>query len=140
MNKPLHMHIVHGSHLDLYWMGEQAACLALGAKNIDAAVTRASADPSHHFFIETVRFLEYYLLRYPHRKQVLKQLIEAGNIEVGACYSDREENAHDGESLVRNAVYGNLKLMRQTLSTEQYAKYAALMNITLMNKGIELNK
>ena len=39
-----------------------------------------------------------------------------------------------------NAVYGNLKLMRKTLSAEQYAKYAALMNITLQNKGIELNK
>lgn len=46
----------------------------------------------------------------------------------------------DKEAKLRNAVYGNLKLMRQTLSAEQYAKYAALMNITLMNKGIELNK
>ena len=44
------------------------------------------------------------------------------------------------EAILRTAVYGNLKLMKQTLSAEQYAKYAALMNITLMNKGIELNK
>ena len=41
---------------------------------------------------------------------------------------------------VRNAVYGNLKLMRKTLSAEQYAKYAALMNLTLLNKGIDLSK
>ena len=46
----------------------------------------------------------------------------------------------DKEAKLRNAVYCNLKLMKQTLSAEQYAKYAALMNITLMNKGIELNK
>lgn len=46
----------------------------------------------------------------------------------------------DKEAKLRNAVYGNLKLMRKTLSTEQYAKYAALLHITLMNKGIELNK
>ena len=45
----------------------------------------------------------------------------------------------DKEAKLRNAVYGNLKLMRKTLSAEQYAKYAALMNITLQNKGIELN-
>ena len=38
------------------------------------------------------------------------------------------------------ATTANLKLMRKTLSAEQYAKYAALMNITLQNKGIELNK
>ena len=46
----------------------------------------------------------------------------------------------DKEAKLRNAVYGNLKLMRKTLSDEQYLKYAALMNVTLMNKGIELNK
>lgn len=46
----------------------------------------------------------------------------------------------DKETKLRNAVYGNLKLMRKTLSDEQYLKYAALMNVTLMNKGIELNK
>mgnify|MGYP005944540399 CR=1 FL=1 len=46
----------------------------------------------------------------------------------------------DKEAKLRNAVYGNLKLMRKTLSAEQYVKYAALMNITLQNKGIELNK
>lgn len=46
----------------------------------------------------------------------------------------------DKDAKLRNAVYGNLKLMRKTLSNKQYAKYAALMNITLMNKGIELNK
>lgn len=46
----------------------------------------------------------------------------------------------DKEAKLRNAVYGNLKLMRKALSAEQYTKYAALMNVTLMNKGIELDK
>lgn len=44
------------------------------------------------------------------------------------------------EEKLHNAVYGNLKLMRQTLTNEQYSKYAALMNVTLQNKGIELSK
>lgn len=44
------------------------------------------------------------------------------------------------EEKLHNAVYGNLKLMRQTLTTEQYSKYTALMNVTLKNRGIELNK
>lgn len=42
------------------------------------------------------------------------------------------------EAKLRNAVYGNLKLMKQTLNAEQYAKYTTLMNITLQNKGIEV--
>ncbi len=46
----------------------------------------------------------------------------------------------DKEAKLRNAVYGNLKLMKKALSAEQYAKYAALMNVTLQNKGIKLDK
>jgi hypothetical protein len=40
--------------------------------------------------------------------------------------------------MLQNAVYGNLKLMKQTLSPEQYAKYVKLINVTLQNRGIEI--
>jgi len=42
------------------------------------------------------------------------------------------------DKLLQNAVYGNLKLMKGTLSAEQYAKYIKLMNVTLQNRGIEI--
>ncbi len=42
------------------------------------------------------------------------------------------------EKLLHNAVYGNLKLMKQTLSEKQYADYAKVLNVTLQNKGIEV--
>lgn len=45
----------------------------------------------------------------------------------------------DKQTKLRNAVYGNLKLMKQALTSEQYTKYATLMNVTLQNKGIKLN-
>ena len=67
-----------------------------------------------------------------------------GNINVnklGKYLQSRATTAKkDKEAKLRNAVYGNLKLMRKTLSAEQYAKYAALMNLTLLNKGIDLSK
>lgn len=44
------------------------------------------------------------------------------------------------DAKLHNAVYGNLKLMKKTLTNEQYSKYAALMNVTLNNKGINLSK
>ncbi len=44
------------------------------------------------------------------------------------------------DAKMHTAVYGNLKLMRQTLTKEQYAKYVSLMNATLKNRGIELAK
>ena len=42
------------------------------------------------------------------------------------------------EKLLRNAVYGNLKLMKKTLNEKQYADYARVLNVTLLNKGIEV--
>lgn len=41
---------------------------------------------------------------------------------------------------VRKAVYGNLKLMKQTLDDKQYSSYVRLMAMTLRNKGIDLNE
>ena len=46
----------------------------------------------------------------------------------------------DKEAKLRNAVYGNLKLMRKTLSAEQYAKICRFDEPYLLNKGIDLSK
>lgn len=39
---------------------------------------------------------------------------------------------------LREAVYGNFKLMKNTLNDEQYRKYVRLMNITLKHKGLDI--
>lgn len=41
---------------------------------------------------------------------------------------------------IRNAVYGNLKLMKKTLDEKQYVSYVRLMAMTLNNKGIKLDE
>ena len=41
---------------------------------------------------------------------------------------------------VRKAVYGNLKLMKNTLNEKQYSDYLKLMGMTLRNKGIDIEK
>lgn len=46
----------------------------------------------------------------------------------------------DSKEKIRKAVYGNLKLMRQTLDDKQYSNYVRLMAMTLRNKGIDLNE
>ncbi len=50
-----------------------------------------------------------------------------------ANYSSKDNN-----KLLRNAIYGNLKLMKNVLSAKQYSKYAAVLNVTLNNEGIKL--
>ena len=44
----------------------------------------------------------------------------------------------DQEKKLHNAVYGNLKLMKKTLTDKQYADYTKVLNVTLQNKGIEV--
>ncbi|MDO4164422.1 MAG: hypothetical protein Q4D56_08555 [Bacteroides sp.] len=44
----------------------------------------------------------------------------------------------DQEKMIHKAVYGNLKLMKETLDDKQYADYTKVLNITLQNKGIEV--
>ena len=39
---------------------------------------------------------------------------------------------------LRKAVYGNLKLMKQTLNEKQYTDYVRALSATLRNKGIAL--
>ncbi len=50
----------------------------------------------------------------------------------------KANNAKDNTKLLRNAIYGNLKLMKNVLTPKQYSKYAAVLNITLNNQGIAL--
>ena len=42
------------------------------------------------------------------------------------------------EKMLRNAIYGNLKLMKKALDEKQYAEYTKVLNVTLKNKGIEV--
>lgn len=38
------------------------------------------------------------------------------------------------EAKMKEAIYGNLKLMKQSLTTEQYRKYVTLLNVTYNNR------
>lgn len=70
------------------------------------------------------------------------QVEEVANIsEYFTKQMDRATRSKkDQEKLLQNAVYGNLKLMKQTLTPEQYTKYLKIMNVTLNNRGIQLSK
>lgn len=50
-----------------------------------------------------------------------------------ASYAKEEKQAQK----LREAVFGNFKLMKRTLTDEQYKKYVQLVNVTLKNKGLD---
>jgi hypothetical protein len=106
------IYYIHSAHLDLFWMGNIEYCMDRGSKIIDAAVEDLDVHGEKHFTIESVRFLEYYLYRYPQKKETVRRLLANGQLEASACYTDRLENHYDGESLVRNVLYGKKMLKK----------------------------
>lgn len=52
-------------------------------------------------------------------------------------YASYAKNEKQGKRL-REAVYGNFKIMKETLTEEQYKKYVYLMSTTLKNRGLDV--
>lgn len=80
--------------------------------------------------------LGQYLQLNANQSEEVSNICDYFSEQMGRATSSKKNK----EVKLHNAVYGNLKLMRQTLTNEQYSKYTALMNVTLKNKGIELSK
>lgn len=63
--------------------------------------------------------------------------------DISTYFADKVQSASyakeekQGKKL-REAVYGNFKLMKRTLTDEQYRKYVMLVNVTLKNKGLDV--
>ena len=55
---------------------------------------------------------------------------------IAKLEKEAAKEAKQGKKL-REAVYGNFKLMKRTLTNEQYKKYVQLLNVTLKNKGLD---
>ncbi|MCL6456885.1 MAG: hypothetical protein K6T85_02655 [Gorillibacterium sp.] len=114
--------MMHSSHLDLFWAATQQDCLDKGVQIIGNAVRLASEDKTFCYFIDSVRFLEYFLFKQPELTEQVKELFMNGQLEVGACYTDRLENHHDGEALVRNSLYGS-KVLNKLLGIRSLIAY-----------------
>lgn len=50
----------------------------------------------------------------------------------------RASRSSKQQQMLQKAVYGNLKLMKQTLDEKQYSEYVRLLNVTLRNRGIAM--
>lgn len=70
------------------------------------------------------------------------QYDEVSNIceYFGERMSQATSTRKNQDKRIREAVYGNLKLMKQALTPKQYAEYVRVLNITLQNKGISVEK
>lgn len=100
------VYLTLGSHLDLNWMAPPRDCLDRGCDIINRALDLCQAHEDYCYFIETTVFVEYFLWRFPEKKQLLEQLMDEGRIEISGCFIDHFEHCYDGESIARQYIYG----------------------------------
>ena len=81
-----------------------------------------------------VEKLSRYLQLSGNQHEEVANICEFFNAEMSRATSSKKNR----EQLLRNAVYGNLKLMKKTLDEKQYADYTKVLNVTLRNKGIDI--
>lgn len=107
------IHLMLGSHMDLFWMAPPRDCLDRGADIINHALTLCQKYKDYCFYIETTVFAEYFLSTFPEKRAIFQQLVDENRLEIGACYVDRYEHMHGGESIVRQYTYGKKYLLKE---------------------------
>lgn len=107
------IHFMLASHMDLFWMAPPRDCLDRGCDIINRALDLCLRHGEYCFYIETTVFVDYYLSRFPQNRTLLQKLIAENRLEIGACYVDRYEHMHGGESIVRHYIYGKRYLAEE---------------------------
>lgn len=100
------------------------------AKNSETSHVRLSDDP----FIISFESLNKYL---DLSSNQINKVNDINNYFIETQNSYLRLNSRLKEKKMQQAVYGNLKLMKDVLSTEQYRKYLTLLNVTNSNRIID---
>lgn len=106
-----------------------AVCLCVSTFAVENQPTTAKWEGNIN-----VTMLSKYLKLSANQQQEVANICEYFNEQMTRANFSKKNH----EKLLRNAVYGNLKLMKNTLNDKQYADYMKVLNITLKNKGIEI--
>ena len=104
--RPLTVFVTLGTHCDLFWMGTHPECLERGTEIQRHALDLMEQFSEYCYYIETTIFADYHLRKHPEDKPRMQRLLKSGQLEIGACFVDRVEHAHSGESIIRHAVEG----------------------------------
>jgi alpha-mannosidase len=106
-NNPHTVFVTLGTHCDLFWMGTHTECLERGMQIQRHALDLMEQHPEYCYYIETTIFADYHLRQHPEDMARMQRFVDEGRLEVGACFVDRIEHLHGGESIIRHAVEGS---------------------------------
>ena len=108
---------------------------AIVATSVFAKDANATEEVKWDGSINKTKLSEYLGLDYGQREQV-SEICDYFKEQMS--WANRAKK--NKEAKLRKAVYGNLKLMKQTLDDKQYRDYLTVMAVTLNNKGIVITE
>ncbi|MGL5938674.1 MAG: hypothetical protein ACRCZY_01195 [Phocaeicola sp.] len=88
-----------------------------------------------HVDIDVAKLSKYLQLSHTQVEEVANISAFFSEKMQGAGFAKEERRSQK----LREAVYGNFKLMKRTLTEEQYRKYVHLVNVTLNNRGLNIH-
>ena len=118
MPKPWQLLVVPGSHFDLGWVGSIGETLQYCDDIIKRAVEDITGQqPDYRFTIEYALFAKHAVERYPELLEVIRGLVVEGRVEVCPSYTGMMDQVYDGETTLRNLVYGK-RWCREVLGSD----------------------
>lgn len=111
---PWEIFVVPGSHFDLGWVLHGDGSLAMGDHIIHEAIELIrTRRPEFRFLIEYTLFLKHFVETFPECKPIVREMLRAGQIEVGGTMTGMMEQILDGEALVRQITHAIAWLGRE---------------------------
>ncbi|HET7617997.1 MAG TPA: glycoside hydrolase family 38 C-terminal domain-containing protein [Vicinamibacterales bacterium] len=108
------LHLLPHQHNELAWLDREEVYLPLGADWIRQAVLEAQRRPEFTFALDQQPVIAEFQRRYPSMMADLRALVDQGRAELsGGFFVEADLNLLSGESLVRQAIYGQ-EFLQQT--------------------------
>lgn len=96
----------HG-HLDLAWLWPIRETLRKGARTFSTQLENAENYPGYIFGASQAQLFMFMKKNYPSLYERIKQAVKEGKIDIqGAAWVESDTNVPDGESLIRQMLYG----------------------------------
>lgn len=102
------VHVVPHMHWDREWYFTTEESRILLINNMKEILERLENDPEYKYYVldgQSV-ILEDYLEIKPENKDRIKKLVQTGKLIIGPWYTQTDEIIVNGESIVRNLLYG----------------------------------
>ena len=107
LTAPGTLYVVPHHHNDTAWLDREDVYLPMGAEFIRAALEQVAENPEFKFTIDQQPVIDEFERRYPELFPALQAAVQSGKADLaGGLFVESDLNLLSGESIVRQAIYG----------------------------------